>query len=66
VWQPAILLPSHHHDGEKDELPDMPTAPLFEALRDQLPKTRSVSLLYRAAVCVNTKTNELFVGNYAH
>jgi hypothetical protein len=65
VWQPAILLPSHHHDGEKDELPDMPTAPLFEALRDQLPKTRSVSLLYRAAVCVDTKTNELFVGNYA-
>jgi L-ascorbate metabolism protein UlaG (beta-lactamase superfamily) len=65
VWQPAVLLPSHHHDGEKDELPDMPTAPLFEALRDQLPKTRSVSLLYRAAVCVNTRTNELFVGNYA-
>jgi Beta-lactamase superfamily domain len=65
VWQPGILLPSHHHDGEKDELPDMPTAPLFEALRDQLPGTRSVSLLYRAAVCVDTKTNEFFVGNYA-
>jgi hypothetical protein len=65
VWQPSILLPSHHHDGEKDELPDMPTAPLFEALRDQLPSTRSVSLLYRAAVCVDTKTNEFFVGNYA-
>jgi hypothetical protein len=65
VWQPGILLPSHHHDGEKDELPDMPTAPLFEALRDQLPKTRSVGLLFRAAVCVNTKTDEFFVGNYA-
>jgi hypothetical protein len=66
VWQPGIFLPSHHHDGEKDELPDMPTAPLFEALRDQVPKTRSVSLLYRAAVCVNTKTDQFFVGNYAH
>jgi hypothetical protein len=65
VWQPDILLPSHHHDGERDELPDMPTAPLFEALRDQVPATRSVSLLYRAAVCVNTKTDEFFVGNYA-
>jgi L-ascorbate metabolism protein UlaG (beta-lactamase superfamily) len=66
VWQPAIFLPSHHHDGERNELPDMPTAPLFEALRDQVPSTRSVSLLYRAAACVNTKTDEFFVGNYAH
>ena len=66
VWQPNILLPSHHHDGEKDELPDMPTAPLFEALRDQVPSTKSVALLYRAAVCVNTRTDELYVGNYAH
>jgi L-ascorbate metabolism protein UlaG (beta-lactamase superfamily) len=65
VWQPQILLPSHHHDGEKDELPDMPTAPLFEALRDQVPNTRGVSLLYRSAVCIDTKSDQLFVGNYA-
>jgi hypothetical protein len=65
AWQPSILLPSHHHDGEKDELPDMPTAPLFNTLRDQAPKTRSIELLYRSAVCVNTKTKEFYVGNYA-
>jgi hypothetical protein len=65
VWQPSIFLPSHHHDGEKDELPDMPSAPLFEALRDQLPQTHSVGLLYRAAVCVDTRTDEVYVGNYA-
>ncbi len=65
VWQPAIFLPSHHHDGEKAELPDMPTAPLFEALRDQVPQAHSVGLLYRAAVCVNTKTDDVFIGNYA-
>jgi L-ascorbate metabolism protein UlaG (beta-lactamase superfamily) len=66
VWQPGVFLPSHHHDGERNELPDMPTAPLFEALRDQVPNTKSLSLLYRSAVCVNTKTKELYVGNYAH
>jgi L-ascorbate metabolism protein UlaG (beta-lactamase superfamily) len=66
VWDPRIFLPSHFHDGEKAELPDMPTAPLFEALRDQSPNTRSIEPLYRSPICVNTKTDESFVGYYVH
>jgi L-ascorbate metabolism protein UlaG (beta-lactamase superfamily) len=66
VWDPSIFLPSHFHDGEKSELAEMPTAPLFEALRDQDPKTRSIEPLYRSPVCVNTKTDEYFAGTYVH
>jgi len=64
VWDPAIFLPSHFHDGEKSELPEMPTAPLFEAFRDLAPRTRGIEPLYRSPICVNTKTNEFFVGDY--
>jgi L-ascorbate metabolism protein UlaG (beta-lactamase superfamily) len=66
VWDPRIFLPSHFHDGEKAELPDMATAPLFEALRDLSPNTRSIEPLYRSPICVNTKTDESFVGYYVH
>jgi L-ascorbate metabolism protein UlaG (beta-lactamase superfamily) len=66
VWSPKIFLPSHFHDGEKAELPDMPTAPLFEALRNSAPGTHSVEPIYRSPVCVNTKTDELFVGYYVY
>jgi hypothetical protein len=45
-------------------MPEMPTAPLFEAFRDQTPDTRGIELLYRSPVCINTKTDEFFVGNY--
>lgn len=64
VWEPSIFLPSHFHDGEKAELPDMPTGPLFEAFRDQAPNTRGIEPLYRSPICVNTKTDEFYVGNY--
>ena len=69
VWRPSVLLPSHFHDGDlvyPIPMPDMPTAPLFEALRDQMPETRGIEPLFRSPVCVNTKTNEFFVGNYVH
>jgi L-ascorbate metabolism protein UlaG (beta-lactamase superfamily) len=65
-WEPSIFLPSHFHDGDilyPIPMPEMPTAPLLEALRDQTPKTRGVSPLFRSPICVNTKTDEFFVGN---
>jgi L-ascorbate metabolism protein UlaG (beta-lactamase superfamily) len=67
IWQPSIFLPSHHHDGDllyAWPMPEMPTAPLFEAFRDQGLATRGIEPLYRSPVCVNTKTDEFFVGNY--
>ncbi len=69
VWQPGILLPSHFHDGDliyPVPMPEMPTAPLLEALRDQAPNTRGISPLFRSPVCVNTKTGEFSAGNYVH
>ena len=66
VWEPRIFLPSHFHDGEKAELPEMPTAPLFEALRDMAPNTRGIEPIYRSPICVDTKTDDYFVGYYVH
>lgn len=68
-WQPGILLPSHFHDGDLAypiPMPEMPTAPLLEALRDQAPNTRGISPLFRSPVCVNTRTGEFSAGNYVH
>jgi hypothetical protein len=67
LWDPSIFLPSHHHDGDliySWPMPEMPTAPLFEAFRDQAPNTRGIEPLYRSPICVNTRTNEFFVGDY--
>lgn len=66
MWDPSIFLPSHHHDGDllySWPMPEMPTAPLFEAFRDEAPKTRGIEPLYRSPICVNTKTDEFFVGD---
>jgi hypothetical protein len=43
----------------------MPTAPLFETLREQAPEIRGIEPLFRTPICVNTKTNDFFVGYYA-
>ncbi len=67
TWQPSIFLPSHHHDGDllyAWPMPEMPTAPLFEAFREQAPDIRGIEPLYSSPICVNTKTDEFFVGNY--
>jgi hypothetical protein len=69
IWKPRILLPSHFHDGDllyPIPMPEMPTAPLLEALRDQAPNTLGISPLFRSPVCVNTKTGEFEAGNYVH
>ncbi len=69
VWQPSILLPSHFHDGDlvyPIPMPEMPTAPLLEALRDQAPNTRGISPLFKSPICVNTRTGEFAAGNYVH
>ena len=69
VWEPSILLPSHFHDGDlvyPIPMPEMPTAPLLEALRDEIPNTRGIGPLFRSPICVNTKTGEFTSGNYVH
>jgi L-ascorbate metabolism protein UlaG (beta-lactamase superfamily) len=65
VWDPSIFLPSHFHDGEKSELPEMPTNALFENFRQEAPNTRGIEPLFRTPVCINTKTDDFFVGYYA-
>lgn len=61
LFKPKIFLPDHH-DETGGVFPDLPVYPLFMAIRDELPDTRTVSPLYRSPICINTDTRELFVG----
>lgn len=61
LFNPRIFMPTHH-DETGGSFPDMATYPLFMAIRDELPETRTISPLYRTPVCINTDTKEVFVG----
>jgi L-ascorbate metabolism protein UlaG (beta-lactamase superfamily) len=62
LFKPAIFLPTHH-DGHWSRMLDMPLGPLQLAIREELPKTRAISPLYRTAVCIDTKTKDVYVAN---
>lgn len=61
LFKPRVLLPTHH-DESGGGFGDMATEPLFMAVRDELPGTRSIAPLYRTPVCVNIATKEVYVG----
>jgi L-ascorbate metabolism protein UlaG (beta-lactamase superfamily) len=61
LYHPRIYLPTHH-DTIAGIFTDIATEPLFMAIRDALPETRSVSPLYRTPVVVNMQTGAFLVG----
>lgn len=65
-WEPSIFLPSHFDNGHEQSQLLMPTAPLFQAFRTAGLNIRGIEPLYRSPICINTKTDEFFVGNYVH
>lgn len=62
LLRPSIFMPTHHDEIAGVWL-DMAAYPLFMAIRDEMPTTRSISPLYRTPVCINTSSKEVFVGN---
>ena len=62
LFKPKIFLPTHH-DGQRERMLDMPLGPIQLAIRDEFPKSRAISPLYRTPVCVDTMTKEVYVGN---
>ena len=58
LLKPLMVLPTHH-DGHRARMLDMPIGPLGLAIRDEFPKTRAISPLYRAPVCIDTVTKEM-------
>jgi len=60
LFNPDLFLPCHHDQiillPFNAVLPDMATEPLRLAIRDTLPNTQSIPLLYRSPVVINTKT----------
>ena len=61
LYKPGVYMPTHHDDTGGGRL-ETPVEPLFSAVRDALPETRSISPLYRTPVCFDTQTKEVFVG----
>jgi hypothetical protein len=61
LYRPDVYMPTHHDDiGGGREWTSV--LPLFMAIRDELPDTRSIAPLYRTPVCIDTRTKDLFVG----
>ena len=54
LYDPRLMMPAHHDELVPFFL-DMGTEPLFLAIRDLLPRTRTVSPLYREPVCINVQ-----------
>ncbi|HEV2387433.1 MAG TPA: MBL fold metallo-hydrolase [Candidatus Acidoferrales bacterium] len=62
LYNPRIFLPGHQDaDGR---FPALALTPLFLAFRDQMPTTRGIAPLYRSPICVDTKTDAFYVGDY--
>lgn len=66
LFNPDLFLPAHHdeflfsRDGKSlVAFSDMATEPLFLAMRDSMPKTRTFSGLYRTAVCININNGKI-------
>ncbi|MBK4737786.1 MBL fold metallo-hydrolase [Noviherbaspirillum pedocola] len=52
LYNPRLYLPAHHDEIAGTFL-DIGTEPMFMAIRDQMPGTKSLSPLYREPVCIN-------------
>jgi L-ascorbate metabolism protein UlaG (beta-lactamase superfamily) len=61
LYKPSIYLPTHH-DTIAGSFIDQATEPLFMAIRDVQPDTRSVSPLYRTPVAVDMLSKNLLLG----
>jgi hypothetical protein len=70
LFNPDLFLPAHHDelltsiDGKNlTVLPDMATEPLFIAMRDVLPRTQTISPIYRTPVLIDTRNGAFAMGS---
>ena len=57
LFRPRIYIPAHH-DALAGYFPDLGIEPLFMAIRDELPGTRTIAPLYRAPICLSVQTQD--------
>jgi hypothetical protein len=55
TYKPVVFMPAHH-DAAISGL-WRPTEPIFQALKDEYPDTRTISKGYREPSCFDTETN---------
>ncbi len=63
LYNPKIFLPAHQ-DELFGGITDFSTTPLFTAFRSELPSTKGIDPLYRSPICIDTKTDEFYYGQY--
>lgn len=63
LYNPKIFLPAHQ-DKLFGGITDFSATPLFTAFRRELPGTKGIDPLYRSPICINTKTDEFYYGQY--
>lgn len=56
LFNPSLYLPSHH-DEIAGLFPDLGIEPLFMAIRDLLPHTKTIAPLYRSPICLDLTRN---------
>ena len=61
LFKPKFFIPTHHDQLGATFL-DMATYPIFMAIRDELPGTKTIDVMYRTPVCFDIKTREVYVG----
>ena len=52
VPAPRIYLPAHHDESYGQWL-DLGVEPLFLAIRDEMPQTKTIAPLYRTPICLS-------------
>jgi len=55
LFRPRLYIPAHHH-ALAGYFPDLGMEPLFMAIRDELPGTKTIAPLYRMPICLNVET----------
>lgn len=61
LFNPRYYIPTHH-DEIAGTFWDQATYPLFMAIRDEMPQTKTIDPLYRTPICIDVSRKDVYVG----
>ncbi|MBI1875604.1 MAG: MBL fold metallo-hydrolase [Acidobacteria bacterium] len=63
VFKPGLVLPGSH-DGPPGVGAPMSMFPFFMNIREEFPKTKMISTIYRTPICIDATTKDVYVAPY--